>query len=535
MTDSRPPDAFRFAPRTLAAPGSLAADVLAGGDAAALFSGVMGTGVRMGNVPSRPGRIGPDAFVATTVSARAKLEVVLGGGGHLVTTGQQPGLFLGPLYTLYKTATAIRLAAELERSTGRPALAAFWVVADDHDWDEIGVCRVLTTDEAVVPLRLVPPDGRAGRSVGEAVLPDSIGADLDRLAELAGIRTSGDDRAGFLDSLRTSYRPGETMSGAFAIAMAGVFAGHELVLLDSSLPAVRQAACGLYHDLIGRPSDVSAAMALGRDAVQRAGYKIQLNPPGAGLQLFYDGGTARRHVLATSEGFTVPDVASWSPAELAKLLDAQPTAFTPAAALRPVLESWLLPVATCVLGPGELAYWAQLRPLFQALNVEMPAVAGRDSWLLIENRVDRLLRKLRVDETVVERDSGELRRNMLDAGRPEDITRALAKLDREVGARIAELETVSDAELPGLKSAVGKARHGMERVLGDLRRVVDRGIAERESTGLEQLRRLIANLAPEGASQERTLGAAGFLAKYGSQLIEHLTRHAHVADPQSQD
>lgn len=535
MIGPRPPDAFRLVPRTLAAPGSLAADMFAGGDAAALLSGAAGTEVGMGDAPVRPGRIGPEAFVATTPAARAKLKIILDGGGSLVTTGQQPGLFLGPLYTLYKSATAIRLAADIERSTGRPALAAFWVAADDHDWDEIGVCRVLTSDEAVAALRLEPPEGRAGRSVGEAVLPDSIGPHLDRLAGLAGIRTSGEDGAGFIDSLRASYRPGETMSGAFTSAMSRVFAGHELVLLDSSHPAVRQAAGGLYRDLIGRPSDVSSAMARGRDAVQRAGYKIQLNPPETGLQLFYDNGTARRHVLATSDGFTVPGAASWSPAGLTELLDDQPTAFTPAAALRPVLESWLLPVAACVLGPGELAYWAQLRPLFEALHVEMPAVAARDSWLLIENRVDRLLGKLGVDETAVERDSGELRRHVLDAGRPEEVTRALDRLDREVGARISELESSGNAELPGLESAVGKARHGMERVLGDLRRVVDRRVAERESTRLEQLRRVMANLTPDGGSQERTLGAAGFLARHGPRLIEHLTGHGHIAGSRTPD
>ncbi|MEE8488273.1 MAG: bacillithiol biosynthesis BshC, partial [Gemmatimonadota bacterium] len=143
MSEDRARSAFRIAPRVLAAPGSLVAEAFAGGRAANLFRAVIQPGSVGGAGVYRPGRIGPEAFVATSARARAKLEAILGGDGQLVTTGQQPGLFLGPLYTLYKTATAIQLAAELERSTDRPMLAAFWVAADDHDWDEIGVCRIL--------------------------------------------------------------------------------------------------------------------------------------------------------------------------------------------------------------------------------------------------------------------------------------------------------------------------------------------------------------------------------------------------------
>lgn len=535
MSEDRARSAFRIAPRVLAAPGSLVAEAFAGGPAANLFRGVIQPGSVGGVGVYRPGRIGPEAFVATSARARAKLEAILRGDGQLVTTGQQPGLFLGPLYTLYKTATAIQLAAELERSTDRPTLAAFWVAADDHDWDEIGVCRVLGMDDVLTELRLVPPEGRQGRSVGEAVLPATITGQVARLGELAGIRASGGDRADLFDAVREAYRPGETMSGAFMMAMARVFADHDLVLLDSSRPAIRQAAAGLYGEIIRRPADMADAMARGMELVQQAGFPIQLNPPESGMQLFYDDGSARHHVLANPSGFTSGVGNEWSPERLVALLHEQPAAFTPAAALRPVLESWLLPIAVSVLGPGELSYWAQLGPLFQTLNVEMPAVAARDSWLLIESRVDRLLHKLGVDETVVERDSGALRRQILESGRPAGISRALTQLDQEIKTGFANLESAADAELPGLKSAVGKARHGMERVLDDLRRVVDRRVAERESSSVQQLQRLVANLAPAGHAQERMLGAVAFLARHGPDLVDRLVDHADVAGARDQD
>lgn len=535
MNDARTPAAFRFASRVLAAPGSVAEDAFVEGAAAELFRAVIRPGAVPDESVSRSSHVGPDAFVATSPQARTKLETVLAGAGQFVTTGQQPGLFLGPLYTLYKTATAIRLAAELECSTGRPTLAAFWVVADDHDWDEIGACQVLSMDEALVELRLNPSQDALGRSVGQAVLPDSVTGLVERLGEITGIRTSGDDRAAFLEILGTAYRPGETMSGAFVATMARLFADHDLVLLDSSDPAIRTAAAGLYGEILSRPTDVTDAMTEGREQVRNAGYPIQLTPPESGMQIFFDDGADRQHILATPSGFAGGERNNWSPESLAALLDGQPAAFTPAAALRPVLESWLLPVAATVLGPGELAYWAQLGPLFGKLNVEMPAVAARDSWILVESRIDRLLRKLEVDEAVVEQDGTELRRQVLARGRPEGVSKSLTQLDREIQARFAEFESVGDAELPGLKSAVGKARHGMEKVLDDLHRVVDRRVAEHESTSMDQLDRIVANLTPAGSSQEHTLGAAAFLAKYGPELVDRLVETTHVAASLGQD
>jgi len=535
MSDVRAPGAFRFAPRTLASPGSVAADAFVEGATAELFHGVIRPGVMPENGVTRSGRLGPEAFVATSSQAQTKLEEVLGGTGQFVTTGQQPGLFLGPLYTLYKTATAIRLAAELERSTGRPTIAAFWVAADDHDWDEIGACQVLSMDESLVELRLDPPQDALGRSVGEAVLPDSIIGLVEQLGELAGIRTSGDDRAGNLDALREAYRPGRTMSGAFVAAMARLFANHDLVFLDSSHPAIRTVATGLYCEIIGRSADVTNAMAQGKELVKNAGYPVQLTPPESGVQIFFGDESGRQHILETTGGFAGGGANEWSPEALAAQLDSDPAAFTPAAALRPVLESWLLPVAATVLGPGELAYWAQLGPLFHTLNVDMPAVAARDSWILVESRIDRLLRKLEVDAIVVAEHGLELRRQVLARGRPEGVSQSLAVLEREIKGRFEDLESVGDTELPGLKSAVGKARHGMERVLDDLQRVVDRRVSERESTAMDQVGRVIANLAPAGKSQERTLGVATFLAKYGPALVDRLVESTHVAGPLGQD
>jgi len=324
------------------------------------------------------------------------------------------------------------------------------------------------------------------------------------------------------------------MSGAFIATMVRVFAHHDLVLLDSSRATIRRTAAEFYSEVVRRAADVLNAMANGGDRVQQAGYPVQLTPPASGTQLFYEDDSARRHLLATPNGFT-NGADDWSPEDLTALLKQQPLAFTPAAALRPVLESWLLPVVASVLGPGEVSYWAQLQPLFQGLDVEMPAVAARDSWILLEARVQRLLLKLGVDATLVQLDAEEVRRQVLEAVRPEGVASALKNIEGDIEARFTELEAIGETELPGLIGAIGKARHGMESTLNALRRVVDRRVSEKESTSMEQVRRIVANLAPGGQSQERALGSASFLARYGPELVDHLIDYTHIAGPQGQD
>jgi bacillithiol biosynthesis cysteine-adding enzyme BshC len=538
MTDDLTTASFHLIPRAVADAGSLAAEILAGGAATELFRGVVGAD-RVDTPFPRPGRLTPGAFTTTSATSGGKLEKILAGGGHFVTTGQQPGLFLGPLYTLYKAASAIKLAADLERSSGLPTLAVFWVAADDHDWREVAGCRVLAADESLVDLRVETPEGRSGRSVGETALPESIRDNLESLTQLFDRNKDHDADVGSdqLAALRASYRPGETFSGAFISAMAGLFTAHELALVDSSDPELRAVASGLYRDVAARAPEVADAMANGRTMVEQTGYAVQLTPPESGLQLFFDTAAGRAHVLATGAEFGTAGGERWTAESLDSNLESQASSFTPAAALRPVLESWLLPVAASVLGPGELAYWAQLRPLFETLRVEMPLVAARDSWRLVEPRVARLLGKLGVDSELVERGEDELRRQVLEAGRPRRVAQALAELHTGITDRLQQLAGAADEELPGLRSATGKAVSAVEGALEDLGRAVDRQVAERQATALGQARRLTANLAPGGIVQERAVGAASYLGRYGSRLVDRLvaTESRYIAGLQGQD
>lgn len=545
-TRSRPaegvPSFPRIARRRLAGPGGLAGDALEGVESASRLFGWPPGPVPDAAVAGRAGSGSPlpaEAFVATSEGAAARLERIRAGQGVAVTTGQQPGLFLGPLYTLYKALTAVRVAEEIERRTGRPALAVFWVASDDHDWEEVAACRILGVDEALLTLRLAPPPGRAGRSVGPTALPAEVADLLARLRSEAGGAVVGTPPP-WLDALRDAYRPGRTFAAAFVAALAAALRGRDAAILDSAHPALRAEAADLYRGIVRAPGRVIEAMTAGREAVRAAGYEPSLTPPPDGLQIFYDDETGRQHVLRSGaegqgeQAFEIGDTVL-AREDLLRRLEETPGAFSPAAALRPVLESRLLPVAATVLGPGEIAYWAQLRPLFETLDAPMPAIVPRDAWTLVEPRVDRLLDKLDLDVETVEAEGEGIDDRWIARARPPAVARGLSNLEARLGEAFATLEGAIDRELPGLRSAAGKAEHRARQAVDELGRTVDARVRERESIALDQAARVRAHLLPDGRPQERTVAAAQFLARHGRPLVDDLLRAARVAGPEGPD
>lgn len=528
----------RIVPRQLAPPGSLAGDALAGLPAATgLFDAPPGRLPEIATVEARAAAgsaLPADAFTTTSAGAAERLDRILAGDGVVVTTGQQPGLFLGPLYTLYKALTAVRLAGELERRSGRPALAVFWVASDDHDWDEVAACRIVDAEEEVVTLRVDPPSGWALRSVGQAPLPPSSTELLRRFAAEAGGAVAG-SMPRWLGALREAYEPGRSFGTAFTRALVAAVDGFDLAIVDSAHPAVRTEAAELYRRVVETPDAVAQAMRAGLHLVREAGYEPALTPPPEGLQIFHDDGEARRHVLRTADGeFEAGD---WTPGRDALLgrLDLTPDEFTPAAALRPALESRLLPVAASVLGPGEIAYWAQLPPLFAALDVPMPTIMPRDAWVLVEPRIDRLLEKLDLDVATVEREGKGIEYDWILRTRPPAVRDGLAALERDLTEGFERLASAVDRDMPGLKSAVAKAEHRAGQALEELGRTVDARVRERESIALAQAGRIRAHLVPGGRPQERTVAAAQFLARHGRALVNDLFEAGRVAGPQEQD
>lgn len=464
-------------------------------------------------------------FGSSGSETRRRLAAVLRGEGVFVTTGHQPVFLLGPLYVLYKALTAISLAARLERVLGHPVVPLFWIAADDHDWAEVGGVRLLDRADEMRTVALLVPEGGARRPVGPHPLSAAMRAALEPLSD---ILPESEFTSSYTELVREAYAPDRTLADAFARLLHGVLGDRGYAWLDSSHPEVRRAAAPLYGRMLDEPEAILTAEAAGARTLVEAGFEPPIATIDEALPLFYDEGAGRHRVRRAGDGFRAgPGQPAAGGDQWRARLDATPSRFSPNVASRPVLESYLLPVAATVLGPGEIAYWSQLPPLFEALGHPLPAVHPRASWTLVEPRIRRILARAGVSARELAGGADPVVARLTREARPADVEEALRRLREGTEAGLAEVEETVAEHHPGLRAAAGKARKGMLDHVVALSRQVDREARRRLDTRLAQIRRAAANLHPGGRPQERMLNPLPLLCRYGPALVDDL---AHETD-----
>lgn len=517
-SDPRPPELL---PRDLGPEATLAGDFVRGrGRAQALLQ-------RSGPAP-RPerARIGSEAFRVTGPEASRRLESILSGQGRLVATGQQPVLFGGPLYVLYKVLSAVAAAERLEEETGEPALALFWVGSDDHDWLEAGGIRLLDRSNELREIRLDPPEDHRERPAGPAPLPGTVERCIDDLEE---VLPQSEFIHVYLELIRDTHRPGRPLGEAFAELLRRLVDPRPLAVLDASATRVKEAAAPFLDESLERAPEEAEAVGRASEAVHAAGYDLQMPLLDGATHVFVDTGERRERVYLDGdtarlgrEGreVTLEQLRGW--------LREEPGRFSPNVALRPVLESWLLPVSRAVLGPGELAYWAQLPELFELHHVAMPDVEPRGSWTVIEEKVAKVLRRFGAEPEDFRDGGAGLRGRVVSDARPAEVGGALGDLRSSIGRALQEVEGAVGEELPGIRASVGKARSRLFEAVDELEHAVDHRVEERQAALLGQLDKAAVHLYPDGKPQERVLNPLYYLARYDGAFVEAVDRAARA-------
>jgi bacillithiol synthase len=449
--------------------------------------------------------------------AADRLQRILGGDGYFVTTGQQPALFGGPLYTLYKVLGAIRYADELERALDRPVLALFWIGADDHDWDEANHASLLDTQHYVQQLTVRDRHDAPPLPLSERVW----GRDIERVvrefeAALPASEFSGDIAA----HVRAAYTPSMTVAASFTATMEMLLRDRRVAIVSSAHPLVRRAAAPVLLREVERMDAHHAALERQTTRLATAGYPPQVDLAAGAANIMVLSDQGRDRLVREGAGWqTRRQRQGITQDALLTLISTEPERFSPNVLLRPVVESAIFPTVAYVAGPGELSYFAQLACLFHEHGMAQPVIIPRPSITLVEARIRRLLDRLALDPADVRRPFQELVTEVIRREVPPEATAALERIRRVLRDAYGELMEITEAIDPTLRGPLTAARNWSTVRANDAEKRIVRHLKRRNAVLVEQLRKAHAGLHPDGAPQERVLSPLPLVARHGLGLV----------------
>lgn len=425
--------------------------------------------------------------------AGANLERVLRGNGVFVTTGQQPGLFGGPVYTWSKALSALALAEEIEQATGVATAAIFWAATDDADAAEASSTVIALPGGAERLAAAVAAP--AGTPMHDAPLGD-VSAQLARVGAASGAAAN----AGALELLAQAYSAEATVGSAFVALLAAILNPLGIAVLEAGHPAVRAAAAPVTVAAVERARDVSRALAERGAAIRAAGFTPQVAEMDDLALVFErrDGVKTRIPIGATHR---------LDPADL-----------SPNVLLRPVVERAILPTVAYLAGPGELSYFAQVSAVAVALGAEQPLAVPRWSCTIVEPRVERVLERLGLERGELA-DPAAPERRIAERALPDEARRVIA-LAKEQAASLRDALSALDPDNALLQPRVAEGHAARAAWLaGRLERRILAAVKRREAEAMYSLATARGSLYPFGMRQERALNFIPLLARYGPALI----------------
>lgn len=438
-----------------------------------------------------------------------------------VVTGQQVGLFTGPLYTVLKAVTAIQLARRIEDQTGHPCVPVFWLEGEDHDFEEAASIRIPgKTGLTTISMEADLPAGMLNTGpVGRLKLGSQIHALIDQVEESI---PPTEFRADLITALRETYRPEASVRDAFAEMMRRLFPDEGLVFVSPDNTRLKELLAPLFSREIEN-YESSFKLLADRSTEISKSHKPQIHPHLMNLFMLEDEGRIRLDPVPGEDRFVLRGLdRSHSTSELLGFLEHNPCRFSPNAVMRPICQDHLLPTAAYVAGPGEIAYFAQLGPVYEWAGVPMPVIYPRASVTFVETRVRKSMDKLSLTISELAGDTAALVRKKTLSEMQLDLDGLFEKKAANLNRDFAEIRELAVSLDASLVKSVESAMTGIHKQLDGIKTKLARAAKRNHEQIGQSVEKAVHNLFPGGKLQERVVSPLFFMGKHGLDLPELL-------------
>jgi bacillithiol biosynthesis cysteine-adding enzyme BshC len=448
---------------------------------------------------------------------------------YFVLTGQQVGIFGGPLYTFYKAICAVKIAEWLSQKFKKNFIPIFGLASDDHDLSEVNFIQVSDQDNQLKKIEYLPPEDDWGKSMSRIILSENIQKSIECF-DAATFPT--EFKSEVLNNLKACYRKGEDITTAFGKWMTHLLKNLGLVFFDFSDQEFKRLAQPIFEKEIEEAGKSTQLVEKTNEELKSSGYHLQVVKTADFLNLFLH--NDKRERIKIEKGDLILDKVKRKLAkeELKEILKQTPEKISPNVLLKPVVQSFVFPVTVYVAGPGEAGYYAQIKRLFDHFDVVMPIVYPRTSLTLVENKTRTVMEKYSLSFQQLLVDAEKAINDVIKRNFPKGLEEKFGETKKEIENQMnilsRELETFEPSLKKTLKLSLGK----IEYELKELEQKTFQAYKKRNSILISQIHKAKTNLFPDGKLQERQLSILPFLTKYGFEFIDFL--HDNI-DIQNQD
>ena len=443
-------------------------------------------------------------------------------GALAAVTGQQVGLFGGPLFSIFKALTAVKLA-EQATAAGVDCVPVFWLATEDHDLAEVNHVSLLSEHGLLEPFAVgshaFESDAVADAPVGTV----KFGPEIERVVERATTLLGNSEVTTWL---RQAYRPGETLGSAFALLFARLFANWGVILLDPADKDFHDLAKPLFRAAIERASELDEALLARGKVIEAAGYHQQVKVTSATTLLFEVKSGARTVVRRKSSGGNGGEFAVGEdrilPKQLVERIETAPEKFNPNVLLRPVVQDHLLPTLVYTGGAAEVAYFAQVAVVYEKLLGRVTPILPRFSATLLEAKPERILTRYQLGLPDLFLGAETIREAIAARTLPSDLQSRFSEAYASVEQSMAAVRESIGRLDPTLSEAADRARTRMWYQINRLHRRASRAELLRNEVITRHADALSNALFPHKALQEREVAGVSFVVRYGPELLANL-------------
>lgn len=466
------------------------------------------------------------------IAGEATLEAIekfRGNNTVAVITGQQTGLYTGPLYTIYKALTAIKLAKVLS-DNGTPAVAMFWAATEDHDFDEISHAETLFQSDTIASLNITRPASEYGKPVGRTLLDRSVTTANDELAEL--LRSLPQNEK-VTQTIWETWRTDETIGHAFTRHLADIFRDLPLIYIDASSKELKKLAAPLVLRSIERADEISSKLLARTSELESKGYAPQVLIEKGHIPFFLlteDGKRSQLRLNDDGQFLSREDGRKYTTQELKEILESAPERFSPGVMLRPVVQDILFPAACYVGGAAEISYFAQLTAVNEVLERPITPIIHRQSITLIESKHRRTMDRYDISFTDILTKKEKLISSVAEHVAPREVADSFALADEIINQQLAKLEDDLKKIDPTLIDSLLRRRKRIAYHIRELQKKAAIASLRNIDDAERRLSSLSVEIYPNEKLQERIFNISLYLSRHGEQLIEILLESIDVTD-----